>query len=158
MKKAITSTILATIIVLSMLFTACTSESENITVDTSDLSAKVMGKYEFPAMYEVPSDELLAEFAITEEYFSEFSAYTTEEPYGIERIFFGIVNADISAKDASLELESYFQKIKDQSENYDAVEFAKAENAEVFTKGNFIALVICEDSEGALDYVKELIK
>ncbi len=158
MKKTVALTLFTIIIVLSSLLTACTSESASVTVDTTELSAKVMENYDFPAMYEVPSEELIAEFAISDEYFSEVSAFTTEEPYGIERIFFGLVKEDASTLDAKAELESYFQKIKDQSENYDAFEFAKAENAQVFTKGNFIALVICEDSEGALSYVEELIK
>jgi len=108
-------------------------------------------------MYNVPSEELFAEFAVSEENFSEVSAYTTEEPYGIERVFFGIVKDGADINTAKAQIENYFQLIKNQSENYDPVEFAKAEDASVFADRNLLCLVICEDSAKALETVKEII-
>lgn len=145
-------------ILLSFTVASCAPETLTTDVSATQLSGTILDEYTFPAMYEVPTDELLAEFGISDKHFSEVSAYTTEEPYGIERVFFAIVKDGESIENAKTELTAYFDMIKGQSANYDPVEFAKAENASVYSNGNLLALVICEDSDGALNKVKELIK
>ena len=157
MKTAFKILLSAAIVLTSFAFASCTEETKTIEVVPNDLSNQILTNFDFPAMYNVQQGELSYEFAMNEDYYSDFSAYTTEEPYGIERIFFGIVKDTADVDTAKAELESYFQMIKDQSENYDPVEFAKAEDASVYSEGNFICLVICEDSANALNEVKEII-
>lgn len=156
--KNTTKFLICTLLLVCMTaFASCTSEAPAINVSVQTLSDAMLETYDFPAMYNVSADELMAEFAVSEEYFSEISAYTTEEPYGIERIFFGIVKDDADISTAKAQVENYFQLIKNQSENYDPVEFAKAEDAYVFEKGNLICLIICDDSQKAIETVKEII-
>lgn len=157
MKKLFKNSICALLFACALVLASCTAENQQIDVSAKELSDAIFESFEFPAMYNVPTDELMAEFAVSGENFSDVSAFTTEEPYGIERVFFGIVKKDADNATAKAQLENYFQLIKNQSANYDPVEFAKAEDAYVFEKGNLICLVICEDSAKALETVKEII-
>ena len=157
MKKSKKIALCTLIFVCISAFASCTAENKIIDVPAKDLADAIFETFKFPAMYNVPTDELMAEFAVSSDSFSDVAAYTTEEPYGIERVFIGIVKEDADMNLAKTELENYFQLIKNQSENYDPVQFAKAEDAYVFEKGNLLCLVICEDSQKAVETVKEII-
>ena len=134
------------------------AENEKSYPAMSEISADLIENYSFPNMYTVPQEQIESEFGVLLSDFSDVSAAVTTEYPGIERIFLGIAKDDESLQNAKKQLNDYFDMLKAEYIDYLPAEYKKAKNAEIYTDGNFICLVVCSDYKDALKYIKTEIE
>lgn len=128
--------------------------------EMSELAKKLTDDFDFPDMYVLPEDQIEAEFGVIPSDFSDICAVTTAEYPGIERIFLGVIAEESSKHISDIEerLNNYLEMLKAEYIDYIPSEYKKSKNAEVYTDGSFVALVICDDCKKALDTLQASIE
>lgn len=133
-------------------------DTEETAFTVADVANDLLENASFPAMYTLSSAEAELQFGISSDDVSELYAATADEYPGIERIFIAKLSENADKKAAKESLEAYLEALKAEYIDYLPTEYAKAKNVSVYESGDYICLVIAEDSTAALNIVKNYIK
>lgn len=131
---------------------------EEETVSVKNIADDLLENGSFPAMYELNEKEIERQFNLSPSLFSQVYAASADEYPGIECIFIGQLADEASKDEVTDALNSYLETLKAEYVDYLPAEYAKAKQVKVYSKSDFVCLVVAGDSDKALNIVKNHIK
>lgn len=139
MKKA-----LSLIIVFIVIFTfaSCTQKTAEITIDINAVKNTIIEDLELKEPLEIDKENFCERYAVDAADISEVVCFVTlNGTFPDEAIIIKAVNEDAKLR-ITEKLNSHLDEVKVQSQNYDAENYALAQECKIIEKGNYLALFI----------------
>ncbi len=157
-KNIIKKLTVLTLCLTAILYVVCACASDNDDrqpVSVSYLAYELLDECDFPAMYELPAEDIEGTFGVSSDNFVEVYAAVADEYPLIERILVGKLNSDADKEAVINDLNENFEALKNDYAGYAPEEYAKAKNVKIYEKNGLVCFVIVSDYSEAIEVIKE---
>ena len=153
MKKIITA-ILASL-TAGVLLCSCSGGGDSNTAAADLLKAAVDNGKGFEELVSVEDSDIKYTYDIEKDWYEDFAASVSGNMAYAEEVVFVKASSDENVDKVKTALENRLQSRKDTLQSYAPAEYDKLNKSKVITNGRYVYLVVCEDSDKALDAVKK---
>lgn len=152
--KKIMSAILASF-TAAVLLSSCSGGGASNAAAADLLKAAVDNGTGFEELVSVEDSDIKYTYDIEKDWYDDFAASVSGNMAYAEEVVFVKASSEENADKIKTALENRLQSRKDTLQSYAPAEYDKLNRSKVMTNGLYVYLVVCEDSDKALDAVKK---